>query len=129
MQPFAAQVAKNLDKVGQIPRRSIAPSHGPVWARPSFIVDAYRDWATAAPRNVVCLPYVTMHGSTRLMVEHLTGALVERGVTVERFDLTTVDTGDLATRWSTPRRSCSARRPCWPGRIRWRPMRPSSPTR
>ncbi len=38
-----------------------------------------------------------MHDSTRLMVDHLIMALTERGVTVERFDLTTLDAGDLAT--------------------------------
>jgi flavorubredoxin len=97
MQPFAAQVAKDLEKVEQYPIATIAPSHGPVWARPAFIMDAYRDWATAAPKNLVCLPYVSMHGSTQLMVEDLTAALVERGVAVERFDLTTVDSGELAS--------------------------------
>jgi flavorubredoxin len=96
MQPFATQVAKDLDKVSAFPLSTIAPSHGPAWARPSFIMDAYRDWATAAPRNLVCLPYVTMHESTRLMVDALTSDLVERGVAVERFDLTVADVGDLA---------------------------------
>jgi flavorubredoxin len=31
------------------------------------------------------------------MVDHLTTALADRGVTVERFDLTTVDAGELAS--------------------------------
>jgi flavorubredoxin len=96
MQPFAAQVAKDLDKVQQYPVEIIAPSHGPVWRRASFIMDAYRRWTTAPPKNLVALPYVSMHGSTRLMVDHLIAALVERGVEVERFDLTTLDTGALA---------------------------------
>ncbi len=39
---------------------------------------------------------MTMHESTRMMVDHLTGALAARGVAVERFDLTTVDIGELA---------------------------------
>ena len=38
-----------------------------------------------------------MHDSTRLMVDHLTAALTERGVTVERFDLATLDIGELAS--------------------------------
>ena len=97
MMPFAPQVMKNIDKVTQEPLTYIAPSHGPVYDDPSFIVDAYRDWAGGEPRNIVCLTYVTMHDSTRLMVDHLTAALVERGVAVERFDLTTVDLGELAS--------------------------------
>jgi len=97
MMPFAPQVMKNVEKVTQYQIAFIAPSHGPVYDDPRFIVDAYRDWAGGPLRNVVCLPYVTMHDSTRLMVDHLTAALVERGVAVERFDLVTVDLGELAS--------------------------------
>ncbi|HOT23727.1 MAG TPA: FprA family A-type flavoprotein [Thermoleophilia bacterium] len=97
MMPFAPQVMKNVEKVTQYQIAFIAPSHGPVYDDPRFIVDAYRDWAGGPLRNVVCLPYVTMHDSTRLMVDHLTTALVERGVAVERFDLVTVDLGELAS--------------------------------
>lgn len=97
MMPFAGQVVKNVEKVTQYPLDYIAPSHGPVYDAPAFIVDAYRDWTNGGSRNVVCLPYVTMHDSTRLMVDHLTAALAERGVAVERFDLTSVDLGELAS--------------------------------
>ncbi len=97
MMPFAPQVMKNVEKVTQYQIAFIAPSHGPVYDDPRFIVDAYRDWAGGPLRNVVCLPYVTMHDSTRLMVDYLTAALVERGVAVERFDLVTVDLGELAS--------------------------------
>jgi len=97
MMPFGPQVTKNIDKVTQYPIDYIAPSHGPVYDDPSFIIDAYRDWAGGEPHNIVCLPYVTMHDSTRLMVDHLTTALADRGVAVERFDLTTVDLGELAS--------------------------------
>jgi flavorubredoxin len=37
-----------------------------------------------------------MWGSTKRMVEHLVGALAERGVKVERFDLASADIGKLA---------------------------------
>ncbi len=97
MMPFAAQVAKNVEKVTQYPIAVIAPSHGPVYDDPSFIIEAYRDWSTGPLHNAVCLPFVTMHDSTRLMVDHLTAALAERGVAVERFDLTSVDLGELAS--------------------------------
>lgn len=97
MMPFGPQVLKNIDKVTKYPIEFIGPSHGPVYDDPLFIIDAYRDWAGGEPQNIVCLPFVSMHDSTRLMVDHLTMALTERGVTVERFDLTTLDAGDLAT--------------------------------
>ena len=97
MMPFGAQVTKNIEKVTQYPMRIICPSHGPAYDDPAFIVAAYRDWAGGDPQNIVCMPYVSMHDSTRMMVDHLTSALTDRGVSVERFDLTTLDAGELAS--------------------------------
>ena len=74
----------------------IAPSHGPMYDWPPFILDAYRAWVSEKPRNVVVLPYISMHGSTREMVEYLVGALAERGLTVYQFDLAVTDIGKLA---------------------------------
>ena len=53
----------------------IAPSHGPIHRNPQFILDAYADWVSDDVKNEVVIPYVSMHGSTQKMVEHLTGAL------------------------------------------------------
>jgi flavorubredoxin len=97
MMPFGAQVTKNIEKVTQYPMRIICPSHGPAYDDPAFIVAAYRDWAGGDPQNIVCMPFVSMHDSTRMMVDHLTSALTDRGVSVERFDLTTLDAGELAS--------------------------------
>ena len=96
MMPFTGQVLKNLDKIAELSVEVIAPSHGPLHDKPQQVMEAYRGWAGGAPKNLVTIPYVTMHESTRLMVDHLISALVERGVAVERFDLTTVDLGELA---------------------------------
>jgi flavorubredoxin len=97
MMPFAAQVAKDVEKVAQFPVETICPSHGPLFDRPAFIMDLYREWTGGAPRNVVTLAYVSMHDTTRLMADHLTAALAQRGVAVERFELTGADIGDLAS--------------------------------
>jgi len=97
MMPFGVQVTKNIEKVTKYPIAFICPSHGPVYDEPTFIVAAYRDWAGGDPQNIVCMPYVSMHDSTRMMVDHLTSALTDRGVSVERFDLTTLDAGELAS--------------------------------
>jgi flavorubredoxin len=96
MMPYAAQTAKNVDKVTELPIEIIAPSHGPLYDKPELIIDAYREWATGEPKNLVAIPWVTMHDSTRLMVDRLTDALIQRGVAVERFDLSVVDLGELA---------------------------------
>ncbi len=96
MMPFRRVIQKNLDKVEAHAIDLIAPSHGPMYDRPGFIIDAYRDWVSDEPKNEVVVPYVSMHGSTEKMVEHLVGALAERGVTVHQFNLVVTDIGKLA---------------------------------
>ncbi len=97
MLPFRSRIRRNLAKLDELNVATVAPSHGPIHDSPDRIVDAYRQWASEDVRNRVVLPYVSMHGSTRQMVEHLTAALVERGVVVECFDLAVTDIGKLAT--------------------------------
>jgi flavorubredoxin len=96
LMPFRPAVQKNLDKVAALDPVVVAPSHGPLYARPQFIFDAYRQWVDGPPKNVVVLPHVTMHGSTLALADQLATSLVERGVKVERFDLVGVDLGRLA---------------------------------
>lgn len=96
MAPFRPQIEKNLAKLADLPIDLIAPSHGQVYGRPSFIVDLYREWVTGPPRNLVLLAYVTMHGSTKKMAERLAASLADQGVRVELFDLAVTDLGKLA---------------------------------
>ena len=96
MMPFRRVINKNMQKLEGREIDLIAPSHGPMYDRPAFILDAYRRWVSEKPKNVVVLPYISMHGSTREMVEYLVSALVERGVTVYQFDLAVTDIGKLA---------------------------------
>ena len=96
MMPFRNVIEKNLEKLKPFDIQMIAPSHGQIYDRPSRIMDAYRDWILGPPRNTVVLPYVSMHGSTKRMVDHLTSALVEKGVRVELFNLVVTDIGKLA---------------------------------
>jgi flavorubredoxin len=96
MMPFRNVIAKNLEKLQSVDIAMIAPSHGQIYPRPSFILDAYRDWVLSPPGNTVVLPYVSMHGSTGRMVDHLVSALVANGVRVEQFNLAVSDIGKLA---------------------------------
>jgi len=96
MMPFRASIQKNLEKAKDYAIDIIAPSHGPMHDRPEFILKAYHSWAFDEPKNVVVLPYISMHGSTRKMVEYFVGALAQRGVTVKQFDLAVTDIGKLA---------------------------------
>jgi len=96
MMPFHKAIEKHLERVRAIDAALIAPSHGPIYDRPAFIVDAYSDWVSGAPQNRVVLPYISMHGSTERMVRHLVEALADRGVAVEQFNLAATDIGKLA---------------------------------
>ncbi|MFO7870624.1 MAG: FprA family A-type flavoprotein [Kiritimatiellia bacterium] len=96
MMPFRKIIQKNLDKLADCPFDIIAPSHGPVYDEPGFILDAYRDWVSPNMKNDVVLPYISMHGSTERMVKHLLDALAREGVKVHAFDLTVTDIGKLA---------------------------------
>lgn len=96
MMPFRGPIKKNLEKIKALEIEMIAPSHGPVHDKPEFIINAYKDWVSDRVKNEVILPYVSMHDSTRKMVEHFVGALIERGITVRQFKLSATDIGKLA---------------------------------
>ncbi|OGN99459.1 MAG: MBL fold hydrolase [Chloroflexi bacterium RBG_13_51_18] len=96
MMPFRLQIQKNLEKIRDYKIDIIAPSHGPMHDKPQFIIDAYRMWAYDEPGNIVVVPYISMHGSTRRMVAHLVETLTRKGITVKQFDLAVADIGKLA---------------------------------
>src|SRR4030065_573857 len=96
MMPFRTAIKNNLEKIKNLEIDIIASSHGPVYDNPKFIIDAYKDWVSDNVKNEVVLPYISMHDSTRKMVEHFVDALIERGITVKQFNLTEADIGKLA---------------------------------
>ncbi len=96
MMPFRTVIQKNLEKIKNLQIDMIAPSHGPVYDKPKFIVDAYKDWVGDRVENEVVLAYISMHDSTRKMAEYFVEALIERGITVKQFNLTVTDIGELA---------------------------------
>ncbi len=96
MMPFKKIIVKDIDKVLSKEISVIAPSHGPLYPRPSFIIDAYKDWLESPAHNKVVLPYISMHGSTKKMVDYLVSSLAQKGVTVEIFNLAVTDIGKLA---------------------------------
>lgn len=96
MMPFRKPIVNNLAKIADLEIDIIATSHGPIYDKPEFIIDAYKDWAGDKVKNEVVVAYVSMHGSTRRMVEHFVEALSERNIVVRQFDLVNVDIGKLA---------------------------------
>jgi flavorubredoxin len=96
MMPFRKIIEKHLKKIQGYEFSLIAPSHGPVYGRPELILDAYKEWVFGDPKNIVVLPHISMHGSTKVMVDYLVDALIDKGVRVKPFNLEVTDIGELA---------------------------------
>ncbi len=96
MMPFRNIIKKDVEKIETLDIEIIAPSHGPLYDHPDFIIDAYKDWISDNTKNEVVIPYISMHGSTQRMVDYLVDALITRGVVVKPFNLSYTDMGDLA---------------------------------
>lgn len=95
MSPFRNLIKGHLEKIKKLDIEMIAPSHGPVYQNPQFIIEAYEEWISDQPKNIVLMPWISMHGSTQAMVEYLSSRLIEKGVEVEPYDISKVDLGEL----------------------------------
>ncbi len=96
MMPFRNHIKKNIEKIEKKEIEIIAPSHGPSYNNPKIIIDAYKDWISEKVENKVLIPFVSMHESTRIMVDYLTDKLIEKGIEVIPMNLTKTDIGVLA---------------------------------
>ncbi|MFH1361205.1 MAG: FprA family A-type flavoprotein [bacterium] len=96
MMPFRPQVKKHLEVVKQLNPAIVATSHGPIYNKPKYIIDAYTDWSGDQVKNEVIVPYVSMHGSTKIMVDYFVEKLMAKGIKVKPYNLPSTDLGDLA---------------------------------
>jgi flavorubredoxin len=96
LMPFRKIIESNFAKVRQLEAELIAPSHGPLYRRPGLIIDAYREWISNTPKNFVVVPYISMHDSTRRMVDHFVESCADRGIVAEPLNLAEADVGKLA---------------------------------
>lgn len=96
MMPFREHIKKYINEILKWDLEYIAPSHGPIYHKPSFIIEAYNDWVSDNVKKEVIIPFVSMHDSTRVMVEYLIDKLIEKDITVKPFNLTKTDVGELA---------------------------------
>lgn len=97
MMPFRSVLSGNLNLLSALAFDIIAPSHGPVQSDKSILWNAYQAWISDKLLNKVVLPYVSMHESTKRMVDYLVGRLVQKNVMVDLFDLPKTDIGELAS--------------------------------
>ena len=96
MMPFRSRLGAYIEKIEALGVDMIAPSHGPVHRRPAFILNAHKDWISDKPKNHAIVAYVSMHGSTKILVDRLVDQLIGRGVSVTRINLPTMDLGHMA---------------------------------
>ncbi len=96
MMPFAKSIRKHLQTVDDLNPAVIAPTHGPVYNNPKIILNAYKDWVSEDAKNEVVLLYVSMHGSTEQMAHYFLDILMQRGVSVQPFNMMSADIGEIA---------------------------------
>ncbi|HNW43601.1 MAG TPA: FprA family A-type flavoprotein [Elusimicrobiales bacterium] len=96
MMPFRSNIKGHLEKLAKYDISFIMPSHGPVHKNVKFILDIYKDWAVSAPGNKAVVAYISMHGSTYVLVNRLVSRLQEAGVAVEKLNLDHFDEGRVA---------------------------------
>jgi len=96
MMPFRQIIVRNLKKIEEKNPRIIAPSHGPAYSNPDFIINAYKEWISPDTKNEVLIAYVSMHGSTKKMVDYLVDSLAKRGIEVKVRNLIHSNLGEIA---------------------------------
>ena len=96
MMPFRMMCKRYTKMIQDMNVDMILPSHGPVHKNPDYILDAYADWTSDEPKNLVVLPYVSMYNSTKEMIDYLAEKLEAKGVKTFKFDIVDDDLGDLA---------------------------------
>jgi flavorubredoxin len=98
MMPFRIPIKSNLVKLESyvVDLNMIAPSHGPVHINPKQIIDLYKTWISDDVKNLVIIPYVSMHGSTKDMADYLEKSLISKGIAVHKYDLANCDLGNIA---------------------------------
>ncbi|MBC7327307.1 FprA family A-type flavoprotein [bacterium] len=96
MMPFRNLIKGHLKKVKELNPKLIAPSHGPIYSEPEFIISTYEDWISDDVKNEAVIAHISMHGSTEVMTRHFINSLMKRGVGVKVFELTKSDIGAIA---------------------------------
>jgi flavorubredoxin len=95
MMPYGSRIPKHLETLNSYQISLIAPSHGPLYDEPEKILNAYRDWTSEKVKSEVILLYISMHGSTQIMVSYFLDRLVELGLSVKPYNMVSADLGEI----------------------------------
>ena len=95
MMPFLTFVKKHLNTLKNYEIKIIAPSHGPVYKEPELILDLYKEWTSSTIKPKIVIPYVSMHGNTKKMINALAKELDEQKIKYTLHDVTEEDVGNI----------------------------------
>jgi flavorubredoxin len=90
---YGMQVEAVLKKAATLDIAYVCPLHGFVWRKHfADFLDKYMHWATYTPeKKGVTLAYASVYGHTENMANILAAKLSDRGVDVEMFDTSVID--------------------------------------
>ncbi|MEI6210481.1 MAG: FprA family A-type flavoprotein [bacterium] len=96
--PYGRPVAAALAKLGALPLKLIAPSHGVIWrAHIARIVAEYQKWMVCRATRKVVILYTSMWNSTRVMARAIADGALDSEVDVRLIDLDTVHDTEVVT--------------------------------
>ena len=96
--PYGRPVSAALAKLGALPLKMIAPSHGVIWRlHIGQIVEAYQKWMVCQATRKVVILYVSMWHSTRAMAKAMADGVLSADVDVRLMDLDAVHDTEVAT--------------------------------
>ena len=96
MMPFRPRAKKAVEKLEEYEVNVIAPSHGVIYRNPEEIINAHRSWTNGEVGEKVLVPYISMWGSTKKMIDVLTETIAAAGVEVVPFEVSSQSLNDLA---------------------------------
>jgi flavorubredoxin len=78
---YGNPVQKALAKLGTLPIKMIAPSHGPIYRQHiSTMIERYDQWSRYEGEEGVVVAYASMYGNTEEMAEAVARELAENGI-------------------------------------------------
>ena len=98
MMPFRMLCKKYLGVIEELNPDMILPSHGCIYNEPKYILDLYRDWTSDECKNLVVMPYVSMYGNSKKMVDYVAEKLEQQGIECYKYDLIRGDMAELAVK-------------------------------
>lgn len=98
MGPFKKFVNAGLDKIENLQKEIIAPSHGPVHINDvEYYFNLYREWAkedVPQDKNIQIF-YISAYGNTETMANHLAKTINEKGIRAEANEITSMNMSEI----------------------------------